>query len=208
VRLAVLPLVVHGVRLSHAAARARPHLQELAKRYRNRKDPASMRALLDERRRISAEHRVSRLGSLPLLVQLPIWIALYHLLAHVSAGVSVGAMSPHLVASFGAATLLGVPLAARGYAGAGWTHLVVVAALVGTAAALTYVTQRYLVVPNTVLDGLPDLSIRIQQLMPLLSTLGVLLAGGVVPVALLVYWVIWRGCPTPGSPAAARAARR
>jgi YidC/Oxa1 family membrane protein insertase len=60
---------------------------------------------------------------------------------------------------------------------------------------------------------------RTQQLMPALSAVGLLVAGGVVPVALLVYWVcnavwtfaqsavVWRWFPTPGSPAAARHAR-
>jgi YidC/Oxa1 family membrane protein insertase len=216
VRLALLPMAVHGVRLAHATARARPQLQELTKRYRNRKDPESMRALMHERRRIAAQHDTPRLGFLPLLVQVPIWLALYHLLADVAAGVSVGAMNHELVASMGAATLLGVPLAARGYLGAGWTHLAVVAGLACTAAALAYVTHRYLVVPNTVMADLPDLMIRTQQLMPLLSALGLIVAGGVVPVALLVYWacnagwtlgqsaVVWRWFPTPGSPAAIR----
>ena len=216
VRLALLPLAVHGVRLAHASARARPQLQELTKRYRNRKDPESMRALMQERRRIAAEHKKPRLGFVPLLVQLPIWLALYHLLAEVASGVPVGAMNPDLVASLGAATLLGVPLAERGYLGAGWTHLAVVAGLACTAAALAYFTQRYLVAPNTVMTDLPEIMVTTQQLMPVISALGLLVAGGVVPVALLVYWVcnalwtlgqsavVWRWFPTPGSPAAIR----
>jgi YidC/Oxa1 family membrane protein insertase len=217
VRVALLPLVAHGVRLSHASARARPHLQDLAKRYRNRKDPDSVRRLMEERRRIAAEHGMPRLGCLPLLIQVPIWLALYHLLAEVAAGVSVGAMSPELVASLGAATLLGVPLAERGYLGAGAAHLAVVAGMAVVAAALSYVTQRYLVASNTVTDGLPEAVAKAQQMMPALSALGLIVAGGVVPVALIAYWVcnsvwtlgqsavIWRWFPTPGSPAASRA---
>jgi YidC/Oxa1 family membrane protein insertase len=217
VRVALLPLVAHGVRLSHASARARPHLQDLAKRYRNRKDPDSARRLMEERRRIAAEHGMPRLGCLPMLMQLPIWLALYHLLADVAAGVPVGAMSPELVASLGAATLLGVPLAERGYLGAGAAHLAVVAGMAVAAAALAYVTQRYLVASNTVTDGLPEAMATAQQMMPALSALGLIVAGGVVPVALLAYWmcnsvwtlgqsaVIWRWFPTPGSPAAGRA---
>ena len=216
VRLALLPLAVHGVRLAHSSARARPHLQELARRYRNRRDAESLRAFAAERRRISAEHGLSRLGFLPLLVQLPIWLALYHLLADAAAGVPVGAVNADLVASLGAATLLGVPLAERGYLGAGWAHLVLVAGLVGTAAALAFVTQKFLVAPNTVVTDLPEAMARMHQLMPAIAALGVAVAGGVVPVALLVYWVcnavwtlgqsavVWRWFPTPGSPAAAR----
>ena len=127
-------------------------------------------------------------------------------------------MNAGLVASLGAATLLGVPLAERGYLGAGWAHLAVVAGLAGTAALLSYVTQKYLVAPNTVLTDVPEAMARTQQMMPALSAVGLVVAGGVVPVALLVYWVcnavwtlgqsavVWRWFPTPGSPAAIRVA--
>ncbi len=216
VRLALLPVVVHGVRLAHASAKARPHLQELTKRYRGRNDRESVRRMMRERRRITAEHRVPRLGCLPMLLQLPIWLALYHLVSDVAAGASVGAMSPELVASLGTATLLGVPLAERGYLGAGPVHLAVVAGMAVLAALLAYVTQKYLVGPNLVADGMPEAMVTAQQLTPMLSARGLLVAGGVVPVALLAYWVcnsvwtltqsavIWRWFPTPGSPAAAR----
>ena len=216
VRVVLLPLVAHGVRLAHASARARPHLQALTERYRNRRDRESVRRLMEERRRVAAEHGMPSLGCLPILLQLPIWLALYHLLADVAAGSPVGAVGPELVASLGAATLLGVPLAERGYLGAGAAHLAVLAGMAATAATLTYVAQRYFVSPNTVTDGLPEAMATAQRMMPALSALGVLVAGGVVPAALLVYWVcnslwtlaqsavIWRWFPTPGSRAASR----
>ena len=217
-RRALLPLAFHGVRVAHASAQARPQLREVAERYRSHRDPASLRAFAEERRRIAAEHHLSRWGGLPLLVQVPIWLALYHLMAQVAAGVSVGAVNAGLVASLGAATLLGVPLASRGYLGGGVTHLAVVAGLVATAATLSYVTQRYLVTPNTVLDAAPEAMAKVQQMVPMISAVGLVVAGGVVPVALLVYWVcnalwtlgqaavVWRWFPTPGSPAATRVA--
>jgi YidC/Oxa1 family membrane protein insertase len=216
VRIALLPLAVQGVRLAHASAQARPQLLELTERYRGRKDPKSVRALAAERRRIAAEHKVPRLGFLPMLVQVPMWMALYHLVAQVAAGVPVGGMDTGLVASLGAATVLGVPLAQRGYLGAGWTHLVVVAALAGTAALLSFLTQKYLVGPNTVAADIPEAMARLQHVLPTLSAIGMLVAAGFVPVALLVYWVcnaawtlgqsavVWRWFPTPGSPAAMR----
>ncbi|GAA4817679.1 membrane protein insertase YidC [Nocardioides caeni] len=216
VRVALLPLVVRGVRQAHAAARARPHLKRLTERYRDRlerRDPATMREFMEERRQLGAEHGLSRLGCLPMLVQIPIWMALYHLLAQVAAGSSVGALGPALVASFGAATILGVPLASHGYGGSA-VHLAVVAGLAGTAALLSYVTQRHLVAPNTVTEGMPEAMVSAQQWVPLLSAGGMLVAGGAVPVALLAYWVcssawtcaqaavVRRWFPTPGSPAA------
>jgi YidC/Oxa1 family membrane protein insertase len=220
VRLALLPLAVHGVRVTHASARARPQLKELADGYRNRRDPESLREYVDERRRITTEHRLSTWGCLPVLAQLPVWYALYRLVSDVAGGSPVGAVDAGLVASLGAATVLGVPLAERGYLGAGAIHLAVVAAIAGTAALLSYVTQKYFVTPNTVLDGVPETMLRAHQYMPFLSAAGLLIAGGVVPVAVLVYWVLsssWtlgqtvviaRWFPTPGSPSAARAEAR
>ncbi|HEU4676850.1 MAG TPA: hypothetical protein VFS29_12720, partial [Motilibacteraceae bacterium] len=103
-----------------------------------------------------------------------------------------------------------------GYLGGGLTHLAVVAGLAGIAAALSYVTQKFLVAPNTVLSDVPAAVTRVQHLMPAVSAAGLLVAAGAVPVALLVYWVcnsawtlgqsavVWRWFPTPGSAAAGR----
>jgi YidC/Oxa1 family membrane protein insertase len=216
VRLALLPLVVHGVRQAHAGARARPHLQELAGRLGDRPDADTLRRHLEERRRVSAEHGVSRLGCLPVLLQLPVWGALYRLRADVAAGTAVGAMGPGLVSSLGAASVLGVTLAGSGYLGGGPVHLAVVAGLAVTAATLSYVTQRYVVAPNTLTEGMPEAMLTAQQLVPVLSAVGLLVSGGFVPVTLLVYWVcsstwtlgqsavIARWFPTPGTAAAAR----
>lgn len=216
-RLALLPVVVHGVRQAHAGARARPHLQELAGRLGKRPDADALRRHLEERRRVSAEHGVSRLGWLPALLQLPVWLALYHLLSAVTAGTAVGAMGPGLVSSLGAASVLGITLAGRGYLGGGPVHFAVVAGLAVAAATLSYVTQRYVVAPHTLTDGVPQAMASAQQWMPALSAVGLLVAGGVVPVTLLAYWVcnsawtlgqsaiIARWFPTPGTAAAARA---
>ncbi|GAB3997913.1 YidC/Oxa1 family membrane protein insertase [Nocardioides marmoraquaticus] len=226
-RLCVLPLVVLAVRSAHAAARARPDQEALARRYRGRRDPDALREHLAERRRVAREHGVSRLGCLPALAQLPVWVGLFQLVSHAAAGLPTGLLDAALVASFGAATLAGVPLASSGYLGGGPTRLAVVAALAATAALLSYVTQRVFVAQNTLPLAVPDgarpalaeAMTSTQQLLPLASAAGLLLAGAVVPVALLVLWVahqtwtlgwsaaVWRFAPTPGSPAAARRAR-
>ncbi|MAS54797.1 MAG: membrane protein insertase YidC [Nocardioides sp.] len=219
VRLLLVPFAVHGVRQAHAAARARSDLLALAHRYRNRTDADSVRARLEERRTIHAEHGVSRWGCLPLLAQVPIWWALYHLVSTVAAGASVGAMGAQTVATLAAASLLGVPLISRGYAGS-LIHVAVVVGLAVGAAALSFVTQRWFVAPNTVLSDAPDALVSAQQMLPLLSAVGLLVAGAFVPVALLLYWVcngawtlgqaaaIARWAPTPGSAAALAAATR
>ncbi|WP_139983055.1 membrane protein insertase YidC [Nocardioides litoris] len=215
VRGALLPITAHTVRNAHAAARARPHLKALSEKYKGRTDAEAIRAQMEARREISAEHGVSRLGCLPLLLQLPIWIGLYHLLRDAAAGKATGALDGAQVADLARATFAGVGLTDHGYLGAGTTHLLVVVGLAGAAALLGFTTQRLLVADNTSTD-VPEQMAQAQRLVPFVSAGGMLLAGGVVPVALLWYWVcgalwtfgqtwvIWRFFPTPGTPAAAR----
>ncbi|WP_148613080.1 membrane protein insertase YidC [Nocardioides rubriscoriae] len=216
VRTLLLPLTVHTVKMAHASSRARPHLKELAERYKGRTDAESIRAMMEERRAVSAEHGVSRLGCLPVLLQIPIWIALYHLLRNVADGQAVGALDAGQVESLARATIAGVHLTSHGYTGAGAAHLAVVLGLAGTAAVLSFATQRFLVQPNSAATDLPEAMASAQRIVPFMSAGGMLLAGTVVPVALLFYWacgavwtfsqsaVVWRFFPTPGSPAAAR----
>lgn len=219
VRGALLPITVHGVRNAHAAARARPHLKALAEKYRGRTDQEAIRAQMAARREISAEHGMSRLGCLPLLLQIPIWIALYHLLRDAAAGRATGLLDGAQVSSLQQASIGGVPLTDHGYLGAGTAHLLIVVGLAGAAAALGFVTQRVWVAQNSSAD-VPEQMAQAQRMVPFLTSGGLLLAGGVVPVALLVYWVcgavwtftqswvVWRWFPTPGSPAAERRAER
>ena len=225
VRLVLLPLTIRGVRTAHASARARPQLQALTKKYQKQTSKSSptqadMMAMMEERRKINEEHGVPRFAMLAAFAQLPIFLALYHLLSDVSRSNSVGAMSDSLVASLGNATFLGAPLTGHGYLSGDTTHLVITLGLAATAAAVSFLSQRLWVLPNMVRADMPDSMIRMQELMPVISAGGMLLAGSTVPLALLVYWVIsglWTAgqaavihhrFPTPGSPAAERRALR
>ncbi|MFB9312064.1 membrane protein insertase YidC [Nocardioides plantarum] len=216
VRSALLPLTIHTVRNAHAAARARPHLRALAQEYKGRTDPDAVRAQMAARREISAEHGMSRLGCLPLLVQIPIWIALYHLLRNAANGKAVGLLDAGQVDALGRARFAGVGLTDHGYFGDGGAHVLVVLGLAAATAALGFVTQRYLVMPNTSVADMPEAMASAQRLVPFLSAGGILVAGHVVPVALVFYWLcgaiwtftqsamVWRWFPTPGTPAAER----
>ncbi|MEI7055273.1 membrane protein insertase YidC [Nocardioides sp. CCNWLW239] len=221
VRLALLPLTVRSVRFAHASARARPQIQALTKKYQKQTakgspSQADMMAMMEERRRINEEHGVPRFAMLAAFAQIPIFLALYHLLSDVSRNTSVGAMNDSLVDSLGAATFLGTPLTGHGYLTGDTAHLVITLGLAATAALVSYLSQRLWVLPNMVRADMPESMIRMQELMPVISAGGMLLAGSTVPLALLVYWVIsglWTACqtavihhwfPTPGSPAAER----
>lgn len=214
VRLALLPAVAHGVRQARAAALARPQLLQLCERYAGRRDPEALQRYAAQQRAVRAEHGLSPLGCLPALLQLPVAFALYAVLADVAAGRPVGAMDAALVASAGSASIAGARLADRlGGLAAAPGQLAVAVGLAVASALLSYATQRWFVLPNVALDGLPEAMAGAQRLMPAVSAVGLLASAAVVPVGLLLYWVAGNACtlaqqalitrywPTPGTPA-------
>lgn len=220
VRIALLPLVVHGIRTAHARARAMPDLRALQRTFDGRRDHESLLRLRDERRRVHAEHGVSRWSLAPALLQLPLVYALYRVVSDLAAGQSVGALHAALVTSAAAASVAGLSLGDR-LADAiahGWPTAVVLMSLALVAAGLSLATQRWFVLPMTDLTDQPGALVTLQHALPWLSAAGVLVAGAFVPAGLLVYWVannawtfaqqglVRRFAPTPGSPAASRRA--
>ncbi|MGO4597395.1 membrane protein insertase YidC [Terrabacter sp. 2RAF25] len=217
VRVALLPFVVHGVRSAHARARATLQLRALQQTYAGRRDLESLQRMRLAQKEIHAEHGVSSWSFAPMLLQLPLVYALYRVVSDLASGHGVGALDAGLVASAGAASVVGLHLTSRvGTTLA--TNLpggLVLVALALVAAGLAFATQRFLVLPATDLTGQPGAMVSVQRAMPWLSASGVLVGAAFVPAGLLVYWVLtnaWtfaqqavitRVAPTPGSPAAA-----
>jgi len=76
IRLATLPLQLRQIRQMQALSQLQPKLQELQKRYAKDRQKLS-----EETMRLYREHGISPVGCLgPMLVQFPIWIALYQAL--------------------------------------------------------------------------------------------------------------------------------
>lgn len=80
IRLVFLPLGIKSTRsmkeMAEAQAKLKPHMQALQKKYGN-----DRQKLLEEQQKLYKEHGVNPMGGLggclPLLIQMPIWIALY-----------------------------------------------------------------------------------------------------------------------------------
>jgi YidC/Oxa1 family membrane protein insertase len=149
-------------------------------------------------------------GLLPLLLQLPVLVGLYHLLVDftvLGAAGGNGVFSPDQVHSFASATVLGVPLSAAirtpvsvlaalqpGLTALGVVSVVLPLLLV--AALATFVNAwhaRQRPVALTDEDNpLADTMRRMTRAMVWLAPLGVLVGGVVVPlpVALALYWAV------------------
>jgi YidC/Oxa1 family membrane protein insertase len=76
VRVVLLPLAVKQIRSQQAMQRLQPHLKALEQKYKGNRQKMN-----EERMKLMKEHQVNPLGGcLPLLLQLPIFIALYQVL--------------------------------------------------------------------------------------------------------------------------------
>lgn len=160
-------------------------------------------------RQLHKDEGVSLLGFLPALLQLPVFLGLYHLLAGFSTGTgSNGVFGPEQVQSFAHAELFGVPLAAglRTTAEAlaalqpGLTLpavMIVAVPLLLVAALATYINvtvaaRRQAALPVEADNPMAAMSAQLVKMMVWFAPVSVLLGGVMfpVPVALLLYWVI------------------
>ena len=75
------PLTIKQQKFSKLSAKMNPELQEIQKKYKNKKDNDSMMAMNEETRAVYDKYGVSPTGScLQLLIQMPILFALYRVI--------------------------------------------------------------------------------------------------------------------------------
>ncbi|MBQ9989419.1 MAG: YidC/Oxa1 family membrane protein insertase [Lachnospiraceae bacterium] len=89
INVLMLPLTIKQQKFSKLNAKMSPELQAIQKKYKDRKDNASMTAMQQETQEVYAKYGVSPTGScVQLLVQMPILFALYRVIYAMPAYVS------------------------------------------------------------------------------------------------------------------------
>ena len=84
--LLMLPLTIKQQKFSKLSAKMNPELEQIRKKYQNKKDNNSMMAMNEETQAIYAKYGVSPTGScVQLLIQFPILLALYRVIMNVPA---------------------------------------------------------------------------------------------------------------------------
>ena len=84
--LLMLPLTIKQQKFSKLSAKMNPEIQEIQKKYKNKKDNTSMMAMNEETQAVYAKYGVSATGScLHMLIKLPILFALYRVIMNVPA---------------------------------------------------------------------------------------------------------------------------
>jgi YidC/Oxa1 family membrane protein insertase len=210
IRAALIPLFVKQIKSSRNMQMLQPKVKELQKKYGHDRE-----RLAQETMALYKEAGTNPFAScMPILLQMPIFFALFRLLDRASHGDPKGILTDTQAEHFGAAELFGVPISktfmtADGDLGVQVMALFFVLAMLVT----TFLTQRQLMTKN-----MPESALTgpyAQQQKMLLYVLPVVFAvGGVAfPIGVLIYWTVsnlWtmgqqfyviRRNPAPGTPA-------
>jgi YidC/Oxa1 family membrane protein insertase len=216
IRTALIPLFVKQIKSSRSMQMLQPKVRELQKKYGHDREK-----LGQETMKLYRENNANPLSScLPLLLQMPIFLALFWVLNEASNGRALGhwlAINPDLVTSLQNATIFGARISdtfmKAGFgAGINSVHVVTVVLILAMTATL-FVTQLQLMRKNMPPEALTGPFAQQQKMMLYLFPVIFAIGGINFPIGVLIYWFtsnLWtmgqqfyviRRNPAPGTPA-------
>jgi YidC/Oxa1 family membrane protein insertase len=213
IRASLIPLFVKQIKSSRNMQLIQPKVRELQKKYGHDRE-----RLGQETMKLYRESGTNPFSAcLPLIVQLPIFLALFRLIDEAAGGTAKGVLTDAEADSLSEATFLGARIADTFMAASGdaATQVRILAAILVLAMGVTsFLTQRQLMTKNMPPGAMEGQYAQQQKL--LLYVLPVVFAvGGVAfPIGVLIYWTtsnLWtmgqqfyviRRNPAPGTPAA------
>jgi YidC/Oxa1 family membrane protein insertase len=216
IRAALIPLFVKQIKSSRNMQLLQPKVKELQKKYGHDRE-----RLAQETMALYKETGTNPFAScLPILLQMPIFLALFRLLNLAADGETRGVLTTKQAEQFGEAQLLGAHIADTFLSTDHISVRVLALFLVFAMTATTFLTQRQLMSKNMPADALTGPYAQQQKM--LLYVLPVVFAvGGIAfPIGVLIYWTtsnLWtmgqqfyviRNNPAPGTPAAKAKAER
>ncbi|CAN5298221.1 hypothetical protein BH18ACT9_BH18ACT9_00660 [soil metagenome] len=193
IRAALIPLFVKQIKSSRNMQLIQPKARALQKKYGHDRE-----RLAQETMKLYKDAGTNPFAScLPILVQMPIFLALFRLIDRAANNETRGVLTQDQVDSLSRATWIGAQIADRFIGDGGWEVKAVAAVLVLSMTATTFLTQRQLMSKNMPPDAMTGPYAQQQKL--LLYVLPVVFAvGGVAfPIGVLVYWTtsnLWTMC--------------
>ncbi|WP_067545901.1 membrane protein insertase YidC [Nocardia crassostreae] len=189
-RALLLRPFIAQVRFQRGLATMQPHVQEIQRKYKGDRERQAA-----EIAKLQKEHGVNvLLGCLPIVAQSLVFIGLFHVLrSFQNADTANYVFAPAQVQSFLQTELFGAPLAATlGSAGDAFGSVALVAIpLMIIAAIATHFTARFSVArQRETATAAPNAEVNLMNNLSLwVFPVGVLVAGAVLPVAILLYFV-------------------
>ncbi len=224
IRAALIPLFVKQIKSQRKMMEIAPELRKVQEKYKGKRDQLSREAMSRETMALYKKHGTTPVSScLPLLVQMPFFLALFWTLndvtRHVQAGVGgVGPLSAELTKQFYDAKLFGVaPLHVNmvDAINQGQTATVVILViLVVLMIASQFFTQLQIISKNLSPEAKTGQAYQMQRIMLWVLPFAFVFSGVFFPLGVVIYWFVsnlWtmgqqflviREMPTPGSEAA------
>ena len=213
IRTALIPLFVRQINSSRNMQLLQPKVKELNEKWGHDRE-----RLGQETMKLYKDEGVNPMAScLPLLLQMPIFLALFYVLNSVSHGNALGYFfetNPHLVTSLQSATIFGAPISSTflPFTTFGPTQFVTLTLIILMVGVL-FITQLQLMRKNMPPEALTGQMAQQQKMMLYLFP-GIYAIGGVsIPIGVLIYWLtsnLWtmgqqyiliHNNPAPGTPA-------
>ena len=219
VRASLIPLFVKQIKSSRNMQLIQPRVRELQKKYGHDRE-----RLGQETMKLYKETNTNPFAAcLPLIVQMPIFIALFRTIDQAANGRAKGVLTQKQADSLSQAKVFGAHIADTftGATGDGAGQVKVLAAILVIAmTATTFLTQRQLMTQNMPPDALQGQYAQQQKMLLYVLPLVFAVGGIAFPIGVLIYWTtsnLWtmgqqfyviRNNPAPGTPAEKAKAQR
>ena len=115
IRTLLIPLFVKQIKAQRAMQAIQPELQKLQAKYKGKKDQLSRQAMAEEQMALYKKHGSNPFAAcLPVIVQMPIFFALFQVLRSVPQAAAnneaIHLLTPEMVHQFNESTIFGAPL--------------------------------------------------------------------------------------------------
>ena len=224
VRLLIMPLFVKQIRASRGMQLLQPEMQALQAKYKGKKDPESRQRMNEEMMALYRKHGTNPMAScLPILVQMPIFFALFRVLASLGAVAdgkygrpSIGPLTQALAEQVQNSSVLGASLSSSFMDSGDNTQVkIVTVAMIIIMSVTQWYTMAQLTMKNMSAESMnsDNPMIRSQRMMMYVMPVIFAVSGVNFQIGVLVYWVVsnvWtmgqqfftiRNMPAPGSEA-------
>jgi YidC/Oxa1 family membrane protein insertase len=225
VRAALIPLFVRQIKSQRKMMEIAPELRKVQEKYKGKRDQLSREAMSRETMALYKKHGTTPVSScLPLLVQMPIFFALFSVLNDVQKigddpdFRGVGLLSNELTQEFYDARLFGVASLHETLIDAvnssNTIAIVILVILVALMIVSQFFTQLQIISKNLSPEAKTGQAYQMQKIMLYILPLAFIFSGVFFPLGVVIYWFtsnIWtmvqqfiviREMPTPGSDAA------
>ncbi len=212
IRILLIPLFVKQIKASRGLQLLQPEMKKIQDKYKGKTDQPSREAMTREMMGLYKHHGTNPLAScMPILLQSPIFFALFRVLNGIPKQKTVGPLNEELVRQADEATIFGAPLSDTFLKADTLSTQILTVVLIALMSGTTFITQRQLMRKNMPAAALEGQFAQQQKILLYLLPVIFAVSGVNFPIGVLLYWLttnIWsmgqqfyviRRMPAPGS---------